>query len=171
MWHLCLPKNRLNALGMQWSLGIGTYQASWLCLHKFCKAMIHPGREGLEGIVEDEEAFIGEEREGRRGRGVDGKKLTGVAIEDKIYRELGSLTFGTYLIIVHPLVWRRFVNWHIDNLSLGGFLLLFAGLLAGMQAGSFIIEAARQFVFKILSSNCAFLWIKIIHNKRNTHFK
>ena len=57
MWHLCLPKNRLNALGMQWSLGIGTYQASWLCLHKFCKAMIHPGREGLEGIVEDEEAF------------------------------------------------------------------------------------------------------------------
>lgn len=89
----------------------------------------------------------------------------------QIVVKLGALTFGTYLITVHPLVWRRFVNWHIDNLSLGRFLLLFAGLLTGMLAGSFIIEAARQFVFKVLSSNCAFSWITIIHNKRNTHFK
>lgn len=85
MWHLCLQKNGLSALGMQRSLGMGTYQTSWLCLHKLRKAMVRPGRERLEGIVEVDEAFIGGEREGRRGRGIDGKVLTLVAVEDKSY--------------------------------------------------------------------------------------
>lgn len=85
MWHLCLQKNGLSALGMQRSLGLGSYQTAWLCLHKLRKAMIRPGRERLCGTVEVDEAFLGGEREGKRGRGADGKVLTFVAVEDKSY--------------------------------------------------------------------------------------
>ncbi len=57
-------KKGLSTLGMQWSLGVGTCQASWLCLHKLCKAMIRLGRERMEGVVEVDEAFIGGARKG-----------------------------------------------------------------------------------------------------------
>lgn len=87
IWHLCLQKNGMSALGMQRSLGLGTYQTAWLCLHKLRKAMVHQGREKLSGAVEVDEAFIGGERQGKRGRGSDGKVLVLVAVEDKSYKD------------------------------------------------------------------------------------
>lgn len=83
MWHLCLQKNGISALSLQRSLGLGTYQTSWLCLHKLRKAMVRPGRERLSGTVEVDETYIGGTREGKRGRGADGKVLVLVAVEDK----------------------------------------------------------------------------------------
>ena len=85
MWHICLQKNGMSALGLQRSLGMGTYQTAWLCLHKLRKAMVRPGRDKLCGKVEVDETYIGGVREGKRGRGADGKCLVMVAVEDKDY--------------------------------------------------------------------------------------
>lgn len=72
-------KNGISALSLQRSLGLGTCQTSWLCLHKLHKAMVRPGRERLSGTVEVDETYIGGTREGKRGRGADGKVLVLVA--------------------------------------------------------------------------------------------
>ena len=43
--------------------------------------MVRPGRERLSGEVEVDEAYVGAEREGKRGRGAFGKKIVFVAVE------------------------------------------------------------------------------------------
>lgn len=83
MWHICLQKNGISALGIQRSLGLSSYQTAWLCLHKLRKAMIRQGRERLSGKVEVDEAYIGGVREGKRGRGADGKQIVFFAVENK----------------------------------------------------------------------------------------
>ena len=87
MWHLRLQKNGISALSLQRSLGLGTCQTPWLCLHKLRKAMVRPGRERLSGTVEVDETYIGGTREGKRGRGADGKVLVPVAVEDRHFRD------------------------------------------------------------------------------------
>lgn len=97
MWHLCLQKNGLSALGLQRSLGLGTYKTAWLCLHKLRKAMVRRGREKLSGSIEADEAYIGGEREGKRGRGADGKILVFVAVEDRSYKDEETKRFHRLL--------------------------------------------------------------------------
>ena len=69
MWHLRLQKNGISALSLQRSLGLGTCQTSWLCLHKLRKAMVRPGRGRLSWTVEVDETYIGGTREGKGGVG------------------------------------------------------------------------------------------------------
>lgn len=45
--------------------------------------MVRPSRERLSGAVEVDEAYVGGEREGKRGRGAFGKKIVFVAVEKK----------------------------------------------------------------------------------------
>jgi len=81
MWHICANKNGISALNLMRLAGLGSYNTAWLCLHKLRRAMIRPGRERLSGIVEADEAYIGGEGEGKRGRGAFGKKIVFVAAE------------------------------------------------------------------------------------------
>jgi transposase-like protein len=82
MWYVMNQKNGVSALGMQKALGLKTYQTAWEWLHKLRRAMVRPGREKLSGTVEVNEAFIGGERTGKRGRGAEGKSLIFIAAED-----------------------------------------------------------------------------------------
>lgn len=82
MWYVVNQKNGVSALGMQKALGLKTYQTAWAWLHKLRRAMVRPGREKLSGTVEVNEAFIGGERSGKRGRGSEGKSLILIAAED-----------------------------------------------------------------------------------------
>jgi transposase-like protein len=82
MWYVMNQKNGVSALGMQKALGLKTYQTAWEWLHKLRRAMVRPGREKLSGVVEVNEAFIGGERTGKRGRGAEGKSLIFIAAED-----------------------------------------------------------------------------------------
>ena len=66
-----------------WCESWASYQTAWLCLHKLRKAMIRQGRERLSGKVEFDEAYIGGVREGKRGRGADGKQIVFIAVENK----------------------------------------------------------------------------------------
>ncbi len=83
MWHICLQKNGISGLGIQCSLGLPSYQTAWLCLHKLRKAMIRQERERLSGKVEVDEAYVGRVREGKRGRGANGKQMVFFAVENK----------------------------------------------------------------------------------------
>jgi hypothetical protein len=40
-------------------LGLGSYRTAWNLLHKQRRAMVRPGRERLQGIIEVGEIFIG----------------------------------------------------------------------------------------------------------------
>jgi ISXO2 transposase-like protein len=62
-------------------LGLGSYRTAWNLLHELRRAMVRPGRERLQGIIEVDEIFIGGPRPGKRGRGAQGKVLVVIAAQ------------------------------------------------------------------------------------------
>lgn len=83
MWWIMSQKNGASALGLQRILGLGSYETAWAWLHKLRHAMVRPGRDKLSGYVEVDDAYIGGESEGKRGRGSENKILIVVAVEVK----------------------------------------------------------------------------------------
>jgi transposase-like protein len=82
IWYVVSQKNGVSALGLQKSLGLGSYHTAWEWLHKLRRAMVRPGRDKLNGIVEINETMIGSEKSGKRGRGAEGKTLVLIAAEE-----------------------------------------------------------------------------------------
>jgi transposase-like protein len=82
MWYVTNQKHGVSALGLQRALGIGSYRTAWTLLHKLRYAMVRPGRDRLSGTVEVDEAYIGGERPGKRGRGAAGKALVLVVVQE-----------------------------------------------------------------------------------------
>jgi transposase-like protein len=72
IWYVTSQKNGASAKNIQRILGLGSYQTAWTWLQKLRRAMVRPGREPLQGIVEVDETFIGAVGDGHPGRG--GKK-------------------------------------------------------------------------------------------------
>ena len=83
IWWMVAQKNGVSAKGLQKILGLGSYQTSWLWLHKFRRLMVLSGRSKLRGIVEVDEVLVGGKVSGKRGRGAEGKSLVAVAVEVK----------------------------------------------------------------------------------------
>src|SRR5450830_934946 len=83
IWWVTAQKNGASALGLQRILGLGSYRTAWTWLHKLRRAMVRPGRDKLSGYVEVDETYIGGKKPSKRGRGVTGKSLIVVAVEDK----------------------------------------------------------------------------------------
>ena len=81
LWHVTSQKSGTSALGLQRELGLGSYRTAWTLLHKLRRAMVRPGRERLDGVVEVDETFIGGPKPGKRGRGAQGKALVVVAAQ------------------------------------------------------------------------------------------
>lgn len=82
MWYVVGQKNGVSALGLQKSLGLGSYHTAWEWLHKLRRAMVRSGRDKLKGIVEVNETLVGGERPGKRGRGAEGKTLVLIAAQE-----------------------------------------------------------------------------------------
>jgi transposase-like protein len=57
-WYVTNQKHGVSALGLQSVLGLGSYQTAWTMLHRFRRAMVRPGRELLNGLVEVDETYI-----------------------------------------------------------------------------------------------------------------
>jgi transposase-like protein len=57
-WYITNQKHGVSALGLQHVLGLGSYQTAWTMLHRFRRAMIRPGRDLLNGIVEVDETYV-----------------------------------------------------------------------------------------------------------------
>jgi len=81
MWLMCTQKTGLSAAGLQRELGLGSYRTAWLMLQKLRQAMVRVGREPLQGSVEVDEAYLGGEEEGVRGRQLLGKALVVIGVE------------------------------------------------------------------------------------------
>lgn len=82
VWHVTSQKYGASALGMQRTLGLGSYHTAWNWLHKLRRAMVRPGRDRLAGVVEADEIYIGGPRSGKRGRGAAGKSLVLVMVQE-----------------------------------------------------------------------------------------
>jgi len=91
IWWVVGQKNGASAKGIQRMLELGSYQTAWAWLHKMRRAMVRPGRDQLEGVVEMDETYVGGEKPGKRGRGALGKVLVAVAVEDKGNAGLGRI--------------------------------------------------------------------------------
>ena len=81
MWYVTNQKSGVSALGLQRTLGLGSYRTAWTWLHKLRAAMVRPGRDRLAGAVEVDEVYWGGPRPGKRGRGAAGKTLIVVAAQ------------------------------------------------------------------------------------------
>lgn len=55
MWHITSQKYGANALGLQRTLDLGTYETAWQWMHKLRRAMVRPGREQLCGCIQLDE--------------------------------------------------------------------------------------------------------------------
>jgi len=80
-WFVTSQKHGLSALGLQRALGLGSYQTAWMLLHRLRVAMVRPGRERLSGRVEVDEACLGGEEAGVRGRETREKSIVAIAVE------------------------------------------------------------------------------------------
>jgi transposase-like protein len=83
IWYVINQKNGVSALGLQRAVGFGSYHTAWNWLHKLRRAMVRPGRDRLSGTVEVDETFVGGAKEGKAGRGAEGKSMVLVATEIK----------------------------------------------------------------------------------------
>ena len=97
IWWVVGQKNGASAKGIQRMLELGSYQTAWTWLHKMRRAMVRPGRDRLDGVIEMDETYVGGEKPGKRGRGALGKALVAVAVEDK-----GGAGMGRIRLAVVP---------------------------------------------------------------------
>lgn len=81
MWYVTNQKSGVSALGLQRTLGLGSYRTAWTWLQKLRAAMVRPGREQLTGTVEVDETYLGGPKPGKHGRGASGKTLIVVAAQ------------------------------------------------------------------------------------------
>lgn len=93
MWFVTNQKYGGNALGLQRTLGFGSYQTAWSWLHKMRRAMVRPGRESLSGRVEIDETYIGGKEEGVKGRHTEKKAIVVVAVELSEPKGFGRVRF------------------------------------------------------------------------------
>ena len=90
MWMVTSQKNGASAMNIKRELGLGSYQTAWAWLHKMRRAMVRPGRDLLNGVVEVDETFVGGPEEGLFGRGAKDKTLVAIAVEVR-GRRLGRI--------------------------------------------------------------------------------
>lgn len=84
MWHITSQKYGANALGLQRTLGLGSYRTAWAWLQKLRRAMVRPGRDRLSGTIQVDETYVGGKKAGKRGRGAEGKMLVLIMVEENM---------------------------------------------------------------------------------------
>lgn len=82
IWQVTSQKQGASAIGVQRSLGLGSYETAWAMLHKLRRAMVRPGRDRLAGRVEVDETYLGGPTEESYGREGEGKALVVIAAQE-----------------------------------------------------------------------------------------
>jgi transposase-like protein len=90
-WQMTSQKHGVSALGVQRSLGLGSYQTAWAMLHRYRVAMVRPGRERLSGHVEVDEGYVGGVESGVGGRKTETKAIVAIAVEIKNPKGFGRI--------------------------------------------------------------------------------
>jgi transposase-like protein len=113
MWLMMAQKTGLSARNLCDTYGFGSYQTAWGWLQKLRSVMIRIGRERLAGRVEVDEAYVGGQKEGTRGRGAEGKTLVLVAVEGDTKKKLGRVRFRCVATIDRKTV-ESFVQDYVE---------------------------------------------------------
>jgi transposase-like protein len=92
MWLMMAQKTGLSARNLCDTYGFGSYQTAWGWLQKLRSVMVRSGRDRLAGRVEVDETYLGGKKEGKRGRGAEGKTLVLLAVEGDATK-LGRVRF------------------------------------------------------------------------------
>jgi transposase-like protein len=94
IWWVVAQKTGTSAYNLMDFMGFGSYETAWSWLQKLRIAMVRPGRELLNGVVEVDETFIGgvEIGNGKQGRGAETKTLVVVATEC-LGKKIGRVRF------------------------------------------------------------------------------
>lgn len=121
MWWIATQKTGGSAKGLQRLLGLGSYQTAWAWLQKLRRAMVRAGREALEGPVEVDDAFIGGEETGVRGRQTFKKAKIVVAVEIK--SESRPRTGRVRLKHVRDFSARSLVPFVVENVAKGAHVI------------------------------------------------
>ena len=94
-WYLTNQKQGVSALGLQRVLGLGSYQTAWMILHRYRRAMVRPGREKLQGLVEVDETYLdmsdGQPGDRRKRKSHTQRVLIILAVEMKVPRGFGRI--------------------------------------------------------------------------------
>jgi len=90
-WQMTSQKHGVSALGVQRSLGLGSYQTAWAILHRYRTAMVRPRRERLAGLVEIDETYVGGVEAGVDGRQTATKSVVAIAVEVKHPKGFGRI--------------------------------------------------------------------------------
>ena len=80
-WEVTSQKYGASALGLQRTLGLGSYETAWAWLHKLRRAMVRPDRDQLSGDVEVDETYLGGEEPGITGRRAINRAIVVIAVE------------------------------------------------------------------------------------------
>jgi len=115
MWLMMAQKTGLSAKNLADTYGFGSYQTAWGWLQKLRSVMIRSGRERLCGRVEVDEAYLGGQKGGKRGRGAEGKTLVLVAVEGDAKKRLGRVRFRC----VEAADWDAVESFVRDNIEPG----------------------------------------------------
>jgi transposase-like protein len=90
-WQMTSQKHGVSALGVQRSLGLGSYQTAWAILHRYRTAMVRPRRERLAGLAEVDETYVGGIEAGVDGRQTATKSIVAIAVEVKHPKGFGRI--------------------------------------------------------------------------------
>lgn len=75
-WEMTSRPSGVSARTIQRTLGLGSYQTAWTMLHRYRRAMEHPDKDLLTGVVEVDEMFVGgKHKAGKPGRSKDRYKV------------------------------------------------------------------------------------------------
>ena len=91
IWWVVSQKSGASALGLQQTLGLGSYSTAWTWLHKLRRAMVRPGREPLGGVVEVDETLVGGAESGGGRRHLGQKKALVVIAAEVRGRAIGRI--------------------------------------------------------------------------------
>lgn len=89
IWQVTAQKYGASGLGLQRVLGLGSYRTAWTLLHKLRRAMVRPGRDRLNGLVEVDEIYVGGVRE--QSEKFDNKELVLVAAQEEAPGKIGRI--------------------------------------------------------------------------------
>ncbi|MGO9885409.1 MAG: IS1595 family transposase, partial [Solirubrobacteraceae bacterium] len=93
-WQMTSQKHGVSALGVQRSLGLGSYQTAWAMLHRYRVAMVRTGRERLSGHVEVDETYLGGVESKVYGRETETKAIVAIAVEIENPKGFGRIRLG-----------------------------------------------------------------------------
>jgi len=101
-WYVTSQKTGASALGLQRTLGLGSYRSAWAMLHKLRRAMVRPERDRLSGELELDETYVGGARGPGMGRGTAGKTIVAIAVEMRPQGRCGRIRLARIPDVSEP---------------------------------------------------------------------